>query len=60
MVSVDRQRAALHEGSELSEAEFNADCRSGLAGRQMAEREADALDRLADAGHFVCADVIWR
>ena len=27
-------------------------------GRQIAERGADALDRLADAGHFVCAEVI--
>ena len=42
-----------HEGFELREAEFNPDCRAADS-----RRGADALDRLADAGHFVCAEVI--
>ena len=43
-----------HEGFELREAEFNG-IEVRTVGRQIAERGADALDRLADAGHFVCA-----
>ena len=54
---MDRQRAAAHEGFELREAEFNG-IEVRTVGRQIAERGADALDRLADAGHFVCAEVI--
>ena len=46
-----------HEGFELREAEFNG-IEVRTVGRQIAERGADALDRLADAGHFVCAEVI--
>ena len=46
-----------HEGFELREAELNG-IEVRTVGRQIPERGADALDRLADAGHFVCAEVI--
>ena len=55
---VCRRARASEMGCEIG-SRVRLGLRSRTVGRQIAERGADwKLDRLADAGHFVCAEVI--